>query len=260
MCHCGPPMEPDAGCSNLAESCVASSAPPDPNFRRRMVSPAATARCWSCSTCACCAPRPRAPTWRPGASAPATARGASWRPPWSGAKLARRSGDADRAAQGRRRRRARRRRYAAGHRQQGWARARLEQASCAHAGRRALRRRRARSGGRDRGERSPARRRRGGHAGALDARPDPRPPQRSPPAARPRRGPPRGSSTIRSRMLESAGRREAHLKLAGGEARLVRADLLDRRRPAPEGRGPDPRRRSATSPPPRSGWMRPTSR
>lgn len=115
--------------------------------------------------------------------------------------------------------------YAAGHRQQGWARARLEQASCAilgaelfgdaglEAAAEAAATEAQRAGGaagmlalamlaQIRARRSVA------SGGAADAR-----------AAARLFNDPIG-------MLESAGRREAHLKLAACEARLVRADLL----------------------------------
>ena len=151
----------------------------------------------------CCAPRPRAPTSPPAASAPATAPAASWKPPWSGARwraaparpsaLRKAAANAERAAEG----------YAAGHRQQGWARARLEQASLRAAGRRAVRRLRPGGGGRDRGRRGPARRRRGRHAGAVEPRPDPRPPQHR----RRRRGRGQGRRAPLQRSDRHAGER-----------------------------------------------------
>jgi hypothetical protein len=115
--------------------------------------------------------------------------------------------------------------YAAGHRQQGWARARLEQASCAMLGAELFG---------DAGLEAAAEtaaseaQRAGGAAGMLALSTLAQIRARRSVAAG-------GAAEARAAarlfndpigMLESAGRREAHLKLAACEARLVRADLL----------------------------------
>jgi tetratricopeptide (TPR) repeat protein len=123
--------------------------------------------------------------------------------------------DAERAADG----------YAAAHRQQGWARARLEQAHCALLGSELFG---------DNGLEAAAEKaageaqRAGGPAGMLAL------------AAlaqiQARRticsgGPPEARAAVRLfndpiAMMENAGRRDAHLRLAGASARLVRSELL----------------------------------
>ena len=115
--------------------------------------------------------------------------------------------------------------YAARHRQQGWARARLEQANCALLGSELF----GDSGLEAAAETAAGEAQRaGGAAGmlALSTLAQIRA-RRSLPAG--------GAADARSAarlfndpigMLESAGRRDAHLKLAACEARLVRADLL----------------------------------
>jgi tetratricopeptide (TPR) repeat protein len=140
-------------------------------------------------------------------------------------ELARRTGDApslrkaaasaERAAES----------YAAGHRQQGWARARLEQATCALLGAELF----GDNGLEAAAEKAAAEAQRAGGAAGMLA-------MATLAEVRGRRTVAGGSAAeVRSAarlfndpiaMLESAGRRDAHLKLAGAEARLVRSELL----------------------------------
>ena len=208
----------------------------------------------------CCAPRPRAPTSPPAASAPATAPVVSWKPPSSGAKsraapatpprCARRPPAAERAAEQLRRAAiASRAGPAPGSNRRAapcWA-----PSSSATPGLEAA------------AETAAAEAQRaGGAAGMLALAVLAQIHARRSIAAG-------GAAEARAAarlfndpigMLESAGRRDAHLKLAGLRGAAGPLRPADRRGPAAEGRGPDPRRRSATSPPPRSGWTRPTSR
>jgi tetratricopeptide (TPR) repeat protein len=115
--------------------------------------------------------------------------------------------------------------YAAGHRQQGWARARLEQATCALLGADLFG---------DNGLEAAAEKaageaqRAGGAAGMLAmvtlAEVSARRTVASGSTAEVRAAARVFNDPIA--MLESAGRRDSHLKLAGAEARLLRSDLL----------------------------------
>jgi hypothetical protein len=140
-------------------------------------------------------------------------------------ELARRSGDApslrkaaagaEKAAEG----------YAGGHRQQGWARARLEQAACALLGADLF----GDAGLEAAAEKAAGEAQRAGGAAGMIA-------LSTLAQIRARRVIGAGrAAEVRAAarafndpiaMLEAAGRRDAHLKLAGAEARLVRSDLM----------------------------------